>query len=463
MALKSYDHGTQPFPATYDVVKIHTLQMTNMGEGNNKFYNIELQRSGSQYRIYTSYGRTGAAYVKNEDRFPSEYNADSEYQSILSSKLKKGYREVKVATAKHASAVGQSQILSQDFAKPATVPSTTASAVTTDSRIIPLIERLYAEAGQGCQSQLHGSLKTSADNPLGTLTLGQIDAGKQVLNEVNAWLVANPHEVNKLHAKIISWTNDFYSAIPQQIPLRPKDPVGREQYLKQYCLNRPEILDEKYDLLDLLAKVDDMKIGFHSNDIDKKYEETNTVYAPATAQETEYAKTYMVNSQSKHHNWNLVPVRVWSVASRAQKNNLTYMQPIGNIQRLFHGTGAQNVLGICRKGFLLKPAGVYVSGKMFGEGTYFADQSTKSSQYATGRFGGYASHHGDTSFMFIVDVALGRIKEYENSQWNLVKPPAGFDSVKGVKGSSLLHNEFIVYSEKQNVITLLIEFKQTYR
>lgn len=462
MALRSFAFGSNPFPTSYEVLKVYTLQCTDMAGGNNKHYLGELQKaSDGTYRIYTAYGRTGASYVAQEERFPDAYSAEREFESLIKSKIKKGYREVKVATAAHASEVGKTQILSQDIAAtaPTKQPNTT---VLTDPRVIPLIERLYAEAGQGCQSRLHGSLKTSADNPLGVLTIGQINTGRSVLDEINKWLVANPTEVGKLHRNIISWTNDFYSAIPQQIPLRPKEAAGRETWLQQYCLNRPSILDEKYDLLDLLGKVDDMKIAFHSTDIDKKYAEANCEFRVASAANVAYARKYMEESQSKHHHWRLQAVSVWEIASNAQKNNLTFMNQVGNIQKLFHGTGPQNILGICRKGFLLKPPGVYISGKMFGEGTYFADQSTKSSQYATGRFGGYTSKYSDTSFMYIADVALGRVKEYDTGQWSLVRPPNGYDSVKGVKGVSLLHNEYIVYSEKQNQLALLIEFKQKY-
>jgi poly [ADP-ribose] polymerase len=61
--------------------------------------------------------------------------------------------------------------------------------------------------------------------------------------------------------------------------------------------------------------------------------------------------------------------------------------------------------------------------------------------------------------MFVADVALGKIKKYQSSESHLSKPPSGYDSVQGEKGSSLMHNEFIVYDLKQHILQYLVEFK----
>jgi poly [ADP-ribose] polymerase len=134
------------------------------------------------------------------------------------------------------------------------------------------------------------------------------------------------------------------------------------------------------------------------------------------------------------------------------------MKPIGNITPLFHGSRSANIMGICKKGLLLRPPGAYVTGSMFGNGLYFADQSTKSSQYSTARFGGSGNSYGDSYFMFVADVALGKIKKYEDSQSHLNKAPYGYDSVQGEKGRQLIHNEFIVYDIRQNQLQYLVEF-----
>ena len=74
-----------------------------------------------------------------------------------------------------------------------------------------------------------------------------------------------------------------------------------------------------------------------------------------------------------------------------------------------------------------------------------------------GRYGGGGSR-SETCFMFVADVALGRVKKFQDAQSSLSRAPAGYDSVQGEKGRSLYHNEFIVYDIKQHQLRYLIEF-----
>ena len=79
MALKSSSYKTHTFPDTYDVVQSTTLQKTDMANGNNKFYVLELHRGGGQYRLYSRYGRTGASGTE-EERIPRDrVHADCEW------------------------------------------------------------------------------------------------------------------------------------------------------------------------------------------------------------------------------------------------------------------------------------------------------------------------------------------------------------------------------------------------
>ncbi|WP_430326539.1 hypothetical protein, partial [Salmonella enterica] len=58
---------------------------------------------------------------------------------------------------------------------------------------------------------------------------------------------------------------------------------------------------------------------------------------------------------------------------------------VGNIKELWHGTRVGNVLSIMKGGFVIPPSNAsHVTGRMFGNGVYFSDQSTKSLNYAYG-------------------------------------------------------------------------------
>lgn len=463
--LETFSFGTNAFDADFEVVKTVTLQKTDMVEGNNKFYQIELHKGkkSGKFRIYSCYGRTGGRTPAKEERIPSSGYEEAEFDWLQKSKEKKKYKKVDMVATKLGTNEGNQKILSQDFKKDkVTAPATSISRLNLDASVSSLVERLYAEAGQSCKSQLNGSLQTTASNPLGTLSLTQIQEGKDILLKANNLLSKKKSLIDSIEPEVLELTNAFYSAIPQEIPLRPKTEAGRKDWMRQYAINNSKILDEKGDLLDLLGDVKGMMAGFATDDLGVKYDELNCTIEPASTQEFNWAKNHLEGSQSRHHSWKLKAKRIWKISSKGQHGYRSYVEKIGNIQPLFHGSRAANIMGICKKGLLLRPPGAYVTGSMFGNGLYFADQSTKSSQYATARYGGDASRYGNSYFMYIADVALGKIKKYQDAQTSLQEAPSGYDSVQGEKGRSLVHNEFIVYNIKQNELKYLIEFEQSY-
>jgi poly [ADP-ribose] polymerase len=262
----------------------------------------------------------------------------------------------------------------------------------------------------------------------------------------------------------------FFSAIPQQIPHRPKPSAGEDAlkaWLKTIVLNDEKRLDDKEDMLGLLSDVQGMVKGFATTDIGKKYREIGCEYTPLDKKDDRYTRIsdYMSKSRSDRHNWGSTIRNIWTVAVKGQKDkHLKPMKEIGNVKPLFHGSGPQNILGISKHGLLMRPPGVYITGSMFGNGLYFADQSSKSEQYSFNRFNaGARGRDHSTFFMFVADVALGTIKEYEDAQTHLNKAPNGYHSVLGKKGRYLAHNEFIVYEIKQHILQYLIEFKTSGR
>jgi len=472
MKLNSSAFGTFPFPASYDVVRTATLNKTDLTGGNNKYYIIEshVSKDGKKFRLYSRYGRVGH-HGTEEERIPPQdaRSLDAAFDSLKAEKTssKKGYIEVQVAQSKMGSSVAQGMVLSDDVKKDNLKNSDDGGSkvqVALHPSVSKLVERLYTEAGQAVRNQLSGALKTTVENPLGTLTLSQIAQGRSILQEVQELLTKKPKLKGSIDPDIIRLSNLFYSAIPQTMAHRPRPSEGQiamETWLKGMALNNEKILDDKEDLLGLLSDVQGIVGGFATNDIGKKYLEIGCEYEYLDPSDDGRKKVekYMLESRSKHHDWRCEVRNVWRVSVKGQKSkHLDAMKDVGNVQPLFHGSGPQNILGICKHGLLMRPPGVYITGSMFGNGLYFADQSSKSEQYAFGRFGG-GRGGGDTYFMFVADVALGKIKQYENAQSHLTKPPAGYHSVQGVKGYSLMHNEFIVYDIKQHLLQFLVEFK----
>lgn len=479
MKLASQKFGTMKFPSDYDVIRVATLNKTDLAGGNNKYYQIEahVSKDKTKFRLYSRYGRVGND-GQQEERVPSQDEPSllQAFDSLKAEKTgkSKGYVEVKMAATKIGSAVTNTQILSDDVRKEKLVEddakddNKTTPKISLHKTIEKLVDRLYAEAGQAVRQALSGSLNTTTENPLGTLTLTQIEHGRSILQSIQQLIADKPKVKGTIHADIIKLSNDFYSAIPQQIAHRPKPSEGKkalDEWLATMVLNDEKRLDDKEDLLGLLSDVQGMVKGFASTDLEKKYLEIGCEYEYLDKEDDVYKKIekFHQTSRSASHGWKATVQNIWRVRIKGQKDkHLPKMKEIGNVQPLFHGSGPQNILGICKHGLLMRPPGVYISGSMFGNGLYFADQSSKSEQYAFGRYGG-GSGKGDTFFMFVTDVALGKIKEYEDAQSHLHKAPSGFDSVQGKKGRWLVHNEFIVYEVKQHILQYLIEFKTNNR
>lgn len=471
MKLSSQPFGKMSFPSDYDVVRVATLNKTDLTGGNNKYYVIEAHASKdrSQFRLYSRFGRVGHGGIE-EERVPPQTEAHllEAFDSLKAEKTgsRKGYTEVKLAQSKMGSEVGRQMVLSDDVKKDKVVTDNKEQRKGPDLHptVSRLVERLYTEAGQAVRNQLSGSLQTTAENPLGTLTLTQIEEGRQYLRQVQALIGKDASLKNSIDPRVLDLSNHFYSCIPQVMAHRPKPTSPKpeqEAWLKDMALNREELIDKKEELLDLLSDVQGMVSGFATNDIGRKYEEIGCQYDWLDPKDDSRKKieAYMKESRSSHHGWSCTILNVWRVTIRGQKDkHLTTMRDIGNVRALFHGSGPQNILGICKHGLLMRPPGVYISGSMFGNGLYFADQSSKSEQYAFGRFGG-GSGHGNSFFMFVADVALGKIMQYQSAQPGLHKAPPGYHSVQGTKGYSLLHNEFIVYDLRQHILQYLVEFQ----
>ena len=81
---------------------------------------------------------------------------------------------------------------------------------------------------------------------------------------------------------------------------------------------------------------------------------------------------------------------------------------IGNVKQHWHGTKASNLLSILKQGLIIPPAdSVHCTGRMFGNGIYGSEQSTKALNYATN----YWNASGDSNqraFMLVCDFAMGR-------------------------------------------------------
>jgi poly [ADP-ribose] polymerase len=133
----------------------------------------------------------------------------------------------------------------------------------------------------------------------------------------------------------------------------------------------------------------------------------------------------------------------------------------------WHGSRNENWLSILESGLVLRPANAVITGKMFGEGIYFADKFRKSLNYTSLRGSYWANGREDSAFLAIFQVHTGnqlQIQRHETwcghlNETNLKKRGANYDSLFALGGVDLMHNEYIVYNQNQCTIRYLVEVK----
>jgi poly [ADP-ribose] polymerase len=164
----------------------------------------------------------------------------------------------------------------------------------------------------------------------------------------------------------------------------------------------------------------------------------------------------ILETQSQRHAFKLKVNRIFQARLPEERSRFeTEGQAVGNVQELFHGTKNCNMVGILSRGLLIAPKSAPVTGYMFGKGIYFADQSSKSAQYSLL----WANNRRPMGYLFLADVALGRIKAETGPQYR-EEAPKGYHSVQGCKGPNLIHNEFIVYKTAQCTLRYVAEIQQ---
>ena len=161
-----------------------------------------------------------------------------------------------------------------------------------------------------------------------------------------------------------------------------------------------------------------------------------------------------------------------------------YARAVENRRERFHGTSAKCSFGIdlnawpcpdpecalcsiAGRGFLLVHCGTgpnanraaFAAGLRYGPGLYFSATSGKSHDYATGSERVRGGRRWRT--MFMASVAAGRAHCTLESELDVSRPPAGFDSIVGettAKGGKLNYDELVVYVEDAALPQYLIVY-----
>lgn len=474
-AWKFGEAGAPAFPDDFEIVKKAVLQVTDIKTNHNKYYAIELHKGMLKgkptYRVFTHYGRTDDLETnpeagQKECRYATtEGEGDAIYMSIYREKTspKKGYKELSLASSKIGSqkARGTSageldsktvQRLAEKNAAEGKGPVVVRSNL--HQRVQDLIAYIYAEATEALTTTVQAKITANGiETPLGILTLGQIEKGEAILQDLYG--LFQKGSTNREKMKDLS--SDFYTMIPHRL--------GRSRAaIEEAVIDSLEDFNAKQETLQLMK--DMLQVNGESgsvlfdSQVDAKYDALKCQVGfvePGTPTFNEI-RDHVINSQIKTKN-----IKVLNVYTLHRPNeHQVFTNHIDNQRLLFHGSRIKNWVGILSRGLLMPKIVVSLGvnrtdAGWLGSGMYFGDASCTSAFYTSpGKPG--------TRFMAVARVALGKMKPYTKITYGISEPPAGFQSCHGVRNkpgtsSQFADDEYVIYDQRQQRLDYLVEFK----
>jgi len=444
----------------YTTEEYKVLLCSNMNGNNNKFYCIELQKKDDQYRLYTNYGRINSNNTHGIREYGSDLQlAQKEYEQIIKKKTKgktkDGYIERYVEVETYAPSVGSPNIQQSNGQASVKVSSTEAiksEFETSDPAIKELVALLCEENIHNITSTLDVTFTQNGfETPLGIITLNQIDKATVPLNKLQG--LFSRHRNIYPSKTLKEWNTEFYSLIPHKFGRRITD--------DDLIMDNTRLL-EKFDLLDNLKTAIDVIQTTAPTDTQPAKRNLDVEFEILTDKaEIKRIKNYVKTSRAPNHrNTNIYNLKVKTIYKMKRNGEPeqfeTVSKKLGNIKELFHGSKNCNILSILKNGLKIFRDHPTKAGDMFGNGLYFADNSTKSANYCTNFWSSSIRNKSDKYFMFLADVAMGR--EYVVHRASR-QPDKSFNSLVALKGQSLYNNEYVIYDEKQACIKYLIEFE----
>lgn len=451
--------------------KFKVLFCGNVEGNNNKFYCIELQHNPkkSQYRLFSHYGRLGLSEVFGVRDYDHINNGpvtdisivEKEFDTIVKDKLRgktikddrglgdkrrENYEEVSTFSPKVGSANIRDKSV-QITVKAAPIDTSTIK----NQKIIKIINQIVDENIHNITSLTSLTLTSNGfETPLGPITKDQVKRAETALNTLKSFL-KNGKISSDVHDVRLA-NNLYYSLVPHQF--------GHKIQETDWILDDQKLMQE-YDLLEQLESAVQMGAALNQNANQRLNAIGVEIEELSDIKEYKRLKDYVDNSKAPNHR--SLDVSHWSVKDiftiKIPQERSRYESSVsryGNVRELFHGSKNCNILSIMKNGLIIPPCNCPTfSGRMMGNGVYFANASTKSLNYSTDFWN--ASHRSNykNAFLFIANVAMGKYYETRSPQYN--GAPKGYDSVWARAGQSLQNDEFVAFNLNQQTITYLIE------
>lgn len=402
----------KPFPPKY-------LVMVNADHNNYKFYKLEQSVAGGDVSV--TYGRIGANAGELYGARTCTYPADMFWVKYFE-KTSKGYEDKSDIYLEPA-----------EEKEPEKEPESdeTEQAVNRASARLYSLLKGFAKAAVEAQTTVRAA----------SVTESMVKESRKLLNILYGCLDVA----------------EFNRNLMELLGICPRRVANVKDLLAKNTGDFPHIIDREEALVDameaLVSRRQPSKQTVSSKD---SFECLGIeVYEANEKQKEQVMRALDESLHGKVKN-------IYRVINREQQTRFdTYLKEhdIKKVKQLWHGSRNENWLSIIINGLLLKPNAI-ITGKMFGNGIYFAPKSTKSWNYTSFRNTYWAKGNSDMAFMALYATAYGTPldcacahpytkREIESQGCNCVHAHAG---------SQLRNDEIIYYDEAAMTINYIVEF-----
>ncbi|KAF7086713.1 hypothetical protein CFC21_089980 [Triticum aestivum] len=402
-----------------------TLNQTNVGANNNKFFIIQALESddGRSFRVYCRYGRVGSggrtellgpmprheAICAFKFKFWQKTNNEwSNRKNFRCHSKKYTWLEIDYGRGDKETGKTQKKYSVADQIRETKLETRTARFISVICDI-SMMKQQMMEIGYNAEKL-----------PLGKISKSTIRKGYSVLKRISSALPkADPIQLEEL-------TGEFYTVIPHDFGFKK---------MRKFIIDTPEKLKAKLEMVEALGEIEIATRLLEDDQSDRddplyaRYKQLHCDFTPLEVDSEEYSmiKTYLTNTHAKRHSGYTVDIeQIFKVTRQGETERFQKFINAGNRMLLWHGSRLTNWTGIFSRGLRIAPPEAPSTGYMFGKGVYFADMFSKSANYC------YPSQASRSGVLLLCEVALGEMNELLDGDINANNLPEGKLSTKGV-------------------------------
>lgn len=427
------------------------LIKTEAAANHNKFYELTLDASQN---VTARYGRVSGAHSATTGGQRRKVGVGERvYQRQIAAKQRKGYRVVPRVGDSGSNVAGR-DVLREAGRR------TLAGEDPVLTDLVDLLVLINAhDIASASGGQITVSRTGGVSTSLGPISATAIDRARGLLADIERGGVTDR----------LSLLDEYLMLVPQPVP---RQRGWGETFFGEFTTFR-----RQSDLLDQLEASVRFADATDTTETDTDDYADMFRYRLALLDDdeafTKINKEFSATANDRHSTARSTLRRVYVLTDTQRDSEVDAMLAgVGNVRSMWHGSRASNVLSIMASGMVIpSPGAGHTTGRMFGDGLYFSEQSTKSLNY--GRGGQWSRGVDQRHFMFRAEVAMGwecRPNLHNvrgGAECNKVlagkskDPKTGrrFDSINVKAGTSgVLNHEAIVPRPDQVRLAYLCEF-----